>query len=114
MNGSDDDQFLASDAQLVLLKFLDGMVHATDVQNLNLRDFIPIAKELVKVSVPRLFNEPHAFSDAQVQCLTSSIRLLLDVFQTGLTNSGGPDYPPSNDNSILAESLIGSIPEIIY
>jgi hypothetical protein len=76
VNSSHNDNFLASDGHLVLLKFADGMVHEGDVDSLYLRDFVPIMKQLVKFRVPRLFTEPEAFSDDQVQCLTFSIRLL--------------------------------------
>jgi hypothetical protein len=110
VNGSHSDNFLASDAQLVLLKFADGMVHAGDVESLYLRDFVLIMKELVKVRVPRLFGDSEGFSDAQVQCLTSSIRLLLDVFRFGLTDVQQLVRPPeSTENVVLGEVLIGTI-----
>jgi len=109
VNGSNDDHFLASDAQLVLLKFADGMLHAGDVEYLDLSHFVAIMNGLVKVKVPRLFYEPVAFNDAQIQCLASSIRLLLDAFRTGLSDQGEPVEPPSSTvNASLADVLIGT------
>jgi len=107
VNGGNDDHFLASEAQLALLKFADGMVHAGDVAYLDVSHFIAIMIGLVKVKVPRLFYEPEAFSDAQIQCLASSIRLLLEAFRTGLSDQREPVEPPSsNDNASLADVLI--------
>ena len=109
VNCSDDDRFLASDAQLVLLTFADGMIHARDVTYLDLNHFVEIMKGLVKVRVPRLLHEPEAFSDAQIQCLASSIRLLLDVFRTGISDEGEHfEFRTSTDNSSLADVLIGT------
>ena len=112
VNGSKGDHFLTSDAQLVLLKFADGMVHAGDPENFHGRElsaFIPILEDLVKVSVPRLFRNLESFNNAEVECLTSSLRLLLDILRTQLAKSGETGKSLLSSSGALAKSLVGMI-----
>jgi hypothetical protein len=109
VNGSAvDDEFLSSDPQLVLLKFVDGMVHtAANIDSGLVGGCVPIMRELVKTSVPRLFNAPEAFGEAPIECLTSSTRLLLDVFHTAFTTPQ-PSEQGMNGYADLPKVLIGS------
>jgi hypothetical protein len=108
VNGSAvDDKFLTSDAQLVLLKFVDGMVHtAGNIDLCLLEGCVAIMRELVKTSVSRLFNVPESFGEGPIECLTSSTRLLLDVFQTAFT-APRPLEPGTNGYTDLSEILLG-------
>jgi hypothetical protein len=101
-----DDEFLTSDAQLVLLKFVDGMVHmAGNIESCLVEGCAPIMQELVKISVPRLLNMPESFGEGPIECMTSSTRLLLDVFQTTFTTPR-PLEPEANRYADFAEILI--------
>jgi hypothetical protein len=105
VNGSADDEFLASDAQLVLLKFADGMVHTGNIDPSLVPGCIPIMQELVKIRVPRFFNAPEAFGEGPIQGLTSATRLLLDIFRA-------PFVPPQSGTKSyadLSEILIGTL-----
>lgn len=108
VNGSAvDDEFLTSDAQLVLVKFVDGMVHtAGDVDSVLVKGCVAVMRVLMKTSVPRLFNNPEASGERSIECLTSSIRLLLDIFQTGFTTSQALERG-TNGYDELPEILIG-------
>ena len=57
------------DAQLVLLKFADGMIHegdTKDLEGLNLEYFISTMTDLVKVMVAPLFVEPDSLSMEEI------------------------------------------------
>jgi hypothetical protein len=98
------------DAQLVLLKFADGMIHegdAKDLEGLNLGYFISTMTDLVKVMAAPLFVEPDSFSMEEISGITSSIRLHLDIFELGLNTSTNP--LTAADSSKLAETLVGRI-----
>lgn len=98
------------DAQLVLLKFADGMLNeggAKDLEGLNLKYFIPTMTNLHKDTVPPLFVDPRIVSMEEISRITSSIRLHLDIFQTGLDRTSNP--LSRIDSSELAEILVGKI-----
>lgn len=98
------------DAQLILLKFADGMIHesdAKDLEGLNLKYFIFTMTYIVKVMVAPLFVESNSLSMEKISGITSSIRLHLDIFEHGLDTSTNP--LSVSDSSMLAEILVGRI-----
>ena len=98
------------DAQLVLLKFADGMIHegdAKDLEGLNLKYFISTLSDLVRLIVAPLFVEPDSLNMEQISGITSSIRLHLDIFEHGLNTSTNP--LSATDSSQCAEILVGRI-----
>jgi hypothetical protein len=102
-----DDEFLTSDAQLVLLKFVDGMVHTSgDIDPVLVDGCVAVMRDLVKTSVPRLFDNPEASGERSIECLTSSIRLSLDIFQTSCTTPQ-PLERGNKGYTELPEILIG-------
>lgn len=98
-----------SDAQLVLIKFADGMMHEEsklELEGLRLKYFLPTMTEL-EVSVSRLFANPDSVGMAELQDIASSIRLHLDIFEACLDTA--KDQLSSTDCSQLAELLVGKM-----
>ena len=79
-----------SDVWLILLKFADGMIHEDQGQNLKgleLHQFVHTMQDLVNIKAQPLFMHPDSFSIAEAQCVASTIRLHLDIFNFGLDDS---------------------------
>src|SRR5271167_2851760 len=80
------ENIFKSDAQLALIKFADGMMHdesKLELEGLQLKYFVPTITEL-EVSVSQVFANPDSMGMAELQDITSSIRLHLDIFETCL------------------------------
>ena len=96
------------DAQLVLLKFADGMIHegdTKDLDGLNLKYFIPTFTDMVKVTIAPLFVQSDCLTMEGIAGITSSLRLHFDIFEHGLNTSTNP--LSATDASQLAGTLVG-------
>jgi len=101
------ENIFKSDAQLALIKFADGMMHdesKLELEGLQLKYFVPTITEL-EVSVSQVFANPDSMGMAELQDITSSIRLHLDIFETCLDTVNDP--LSSKNASQLAELLVG-------
>lgn len=98
-----------SDAQLVLIKFADGMIHEEStptLEGLNLKYFILMMMDLCN-SAGRLFETPDSLNMPEIQDISSSIRLHLDIFETCLDTTNNP--LSLTDTTQVAEILIGRL-----
>lgn len=109
LEANESESTSKSDAQLVLMKFADVIIHEESMQEpegLNINYFIPTMAEL-EVAVTRLFADSNSQGMAEIEDITSSIRLHLDIFETRLNT---PNNQLSlTDSSKLTELLVGRI-----